>query len=105
MCMSEAAAASPASLQNVTAGFQLLSSVQGAENSVAVTLNALFVSLENFAIAFGKEAVIFLVIVGVLLYYSRLSPHLGKKLLEGGVIIGVFTAFVVPYLTVAAVSC
>ena len=103
--MSEAAAASPASLQNVTAGFQLLSSVQGAESTVAATLNALFVSLENFAVAFGKEAVIFLVIVGVLLHYSRLSPHLGKKLLEGGIIIGVFIAFVVPYLTAAAAPC
>ena len=103
--MSEAAAASPAGLQNVTAGFQLLSSVQGAENTVAVTLNALFVSLENFAVAFGKEAVVFLVIVGVLLHYSRLNPHLGKKLLEGGIIIGVFIAFVVPYLAVAAAPC
>jgi len=102
MCMSaSAAAASPASLQNATSGFQLLSSVQGAETTVAVTMNALLVSLENFAIVLGKEAVIFLIVIGVLLHFSRLGTLLGKRLIEGGVIIGVFVLFIVPYLAVA----
>jgi hypothetical protein len=59
------------------------------------------VSSENFAIALGREAVVFLVILGVLLYFSRLNTHLGKRLLEGGVIIGVFVAWLAPYLMVA----
>jgi len=101
--MSEAAAAAGNStaLQPVGGGLQLLSNVQGAETFVASTLNALLISLENFAISVGKEAVIFLIIVGVLLHFTRLSTLLGKRLIEGGVIIGVFIAFVVPYLTVA----
>ena len=107
MCMSEAAAAANStSLQPMAgSGFQLLSYLQGAETSAASTLNALLASLESFAVSLGKEAVVFLVIIGVLLYYSRLGTHLGKKLIEGGIIIGVFIAFVVPYLTVAASSC
>ena len=100
--MSEAAAgASPSSLQAAGSGFQLLSSVQGAETVIAATLNALFVSLENFAIVLGKDAVIFLIIFGVLLHFSRLGTLLGKRLIEGGVIIGVFVTFVVPYLAFA----
>jgi len=104
MCMSEAAA-SPAYLQNSAAGFQLLSNIQGAETMVAATLNVLLVSLENFAISLGREAVIFLVIIGVLLHFSRLGTLLGKRLIEGGIVIGVFLAFGVPYLTVAAAAC
>ena len=105
MCMSEAAANATSLQPAGGSGFQILSYVQGAETTIASTLNALLVSLENLAITLGREAVIFLVIVGVLLYYSRLGPHLGKKLLEGGIVIGVFLLFVAPYLTVAVANC
>ncbi len=102
MCMSEAATAlNSTSLQPAASGIQILSYIQGAETSVTLTLNAVLVSLENFAIAVGKDAVIFMLIIGVLLHYSRLGTLLGKRLIEGGVIIGLFILFVVPYLAVA----
>lgn len=104
MCMSQAAAASPAYLQNSTA-FQLLSNVQGAETTVAAVLNALLVSMENFALVLGKEMVLVLIVFGVLLHFSRLGTLLGKRLIEGGVVIGVFIVFVVPYLTAATAPC
>ena len=68
---------------------------------MAVALNAVLVSLENFAVVLGKDAVVFLIIFGVLLHFSRLGTLLGKRLIEGGVVIGLFILFVVPYLTVA----
>jgi len=105
MCMSEAAANATSLQPAGGSGFQLLSSVQGAETTFASTLNLVLISLENFAIAVGKDAVVFLVIVGVLLHFSRLGTHLGKKLIEGGVVIGVFLLFVAPYLTVAVANC
>ena len=102
MCMSSAAAAaSPQSSQAADAGFQILRNIQGAETTLAANVNALMVSSENFAITLGKEAVIFLAIIGVLLYFSSLNRHLGKRLVEGGIVIGVFVAYVVPYLTAA----
>ena len=45
-----------------------------------------------------EAAVVFLVIAGVLLWFSRVNKRLGKELLEGGVIIGLFIEFVVPVL-------
>lgn len=101
--MSEAAAnATATSLQPVAgSGFNLLSYVQGWETNIAAGMNALLVSLENFVVTLGRQAVIFLIIIGVLLYFTRVSPLLGKRLLEGGIVIGLFIAFVVPYLTVA----
>ena len=105
MCMSQAAAASPAYLQNSTAWVQLLSNVQGAETTAATVLSALLVSLEGFAVVLGKEMVLFLIIFGVLLHFSRISTLLGKRLIEGGVVIGVFIVFAVPYLTAAAAPC
>ncbi len=103
MCMSSAAAAAaiPQSAQVGDVGFQILSNVQGFETTVAANVNALMVSSENFAVTLGKDAVIFLVIIGVLLYFSTLSRHMGKRFVEGGIVIGVFVAYVVPYLTVA----
>jgi hypothetical protein len=105
MCMSEVAV-NGTSLQPVpSSGIQVLSYLQGVETTVGVTLNAVLVSLENFAISVGKDAIVFMLIIGVLLFYSRLNTLLGKRLIEGGVIIGIFMLFVVPYLTVAVASC
>jgi hypothetical protein len=102
MCMSEAAAGvGPTSLQPAAAGLQILSYIQGAENTLTVTVNAVLVSLENFAVVLGKEAVVFMLITGVLLHYSRLGTLVGKRLIEGAVIIGLFILVVVPYITVA----
>lgn len=103
MCMSQAAAGiNGTSLQPIpTSGFQLLANVQGAEATIAADVTALLVSLENFALTLGKEAVVFLVIIGVLLYYTRLGTHMGKKLMEGGVVIAIFITFVVPYIAIS----
>ncbi len=64
-----------------------------AANTVAVTS-----TLDNAALDIGKAAVVFLVIAGVVLWFSRVNKHLGKELVEGGVIIGLFIEFVVPIL-------
>jgi hypothetical protein len=105
--MSEAAAGVNAtSLQPVPgSGIQVLSYLQGVETTVGVTLNAVLVSLENFAVWVGKDAIVFMLIIGVLLFYTRLNTLLGKRLIEGGVIIGIFILFVLPYLTVAVAGC
>jgi hypothetical protein len=55
-------------------------------------------TMDNAAIDIGKAAVVFLVIAGVLLWFSRVNKHLGKELVEGGIIIGLFIEFAVPVL-------
>src|ERR1700757_4192918 len=98
MCMSSAAAAaaSPQSAQAGDVGFQLVSSIQGLETTLAANVNALMVSSENLAITLGKEAVVFLVVIGVLLYFSSISRRTGKRFVEGGIVIGIFVAYIVP---------
>lgn len=106
MCMSEAAAGvNSTALQPAASGIQVLSYLQGVESTVTVTINAVLVSLENFAISVGKDAIVFMLVIGVLLFYTRLNTLLGKRLIEGGVIIGLFFLFVLPYITVAVAGC
>ena len=52
----------------------------------------------NAALQIGQAAVVFLIIVGTLLYFSRLNKRLGRDLLEGGILIAIFIAYGVPYL-------
>ena len=61
-------------------------------------MTAVTLTMDNAAIDIGKAAVIFLVISGVLLWFSRVNKHLGKELLEGGILIGLFIEFGVPVL-------
>ncbi len=99
MCMSSAAAAAASPQTSSQAGIQLLPYIQGYENTIAVNLNAVLASFENFALALGEDAVIFLAIVGVIIWFSRLNERLGKKFVEGGVVIAIFVSVVAPYIT------
>lgn len=51
--------------------------------------------------AMAAGAVVFLIILGVLLFYSGIGKRQGKQFIEGGVIIAIFLAFGVPYLVKA----
>jgi hypothetical protein len=66
--------------------------------SFVAAVNAVMVSLEGSMLTMATGAVVFLLIAGVLLYYSGLGKRHGKQFIEGGVIIAVFMAFGVPYL-------
>jgi hypothetical protein len=88
----------PASPANSTAASGVVPAIQGFANAFATNMSAVTLTLDNAAIDIGKAAVIFLVIAGVLLWFSRVNKHLGKELLEGGIIIGLFIEFGVPVL-------
>jgi len=97
MCM--AAAATPTSAPVAPAsGFQIVGFIQQYGGYLASGVNAALSSADNTIILIAKSAFVFLIILGVLLYYSRLGKRLGKELLEGGVVIGIFLFFGVPYL-------
>jgi hypothetical protein len=72
--------------------------LQNFANGFATNMNVVTLAMDNAAIDIGKAAVVFLVIAGVLLWFSRVNKHLGKELVEGGIIIGLFIEFVVPVL-------
>jgi len=76
----------------------LVPSLQGWVTAFAANAAAVTSTMDNAAIDIGKAAVVFLVIAGVVLWFSRVNKHLGKELLEGGVIIGLFIEFGVPLL-------
>jgi hypothetical protein len=61
-------------------------------------MSVVTLTMDNAAIDIGKAAVVFLVIAGVLLWFSRVNKHPGEELVEGGVIIGLFIEFAVPEL-------
>ncbi len=98
--MSQAAAAS-AQAPTSTNGFQPITYIQQLGGYVASNINLAMASVDNSLILIAKSAFVFLIILGVLLYYSRVGKRLGKELLEGGIIIGLFLAFGVPYLQTA----
>jgi hypothetical protein len=54
--------------------------------------------MDNAAVDVGKAAVVFLIIAGVVLWFTRVNKHVGKELVEGGIFIGLFIEFVVPFL-------
>lgn len=75
-----------------------VSSIQGFANTFAAGTASLIATLDGAAVDIGRAAFIFLIIAGVLLWFSRVNKHLGKELVEGGVIIALFIEFVVPIL-------
>jgi len=86
----------PASSSSNSTG--LAGAIQGFASGFATNLTAVTLTMDNAAVDIGKAAVIFLVISGVLLWFSRVNKHLGKELLEGGILIGLFIEFAVPFL-------
>jgi hypothetical protein len=92
------ASASPAAAANASALSGVVPAIQGFANGFATNMSVVTLTMDNAAIDIGKAAVVFLVIAGVLLWFSRVNKHLGKDLVEGGVLIGLFIEFVVPVL-------
>lgn len=88
----------PASAANSTAASGLVPSLQGWVSSFATNAAAVTLTMDNATIDIGKAAVVFLVIAGVVLWFTHVNKHLGKELLEGGIVIGLFIEFVVPVL-------
>jgi hypothetical protein len=93
----QVASAAPA-VVNSTADSGVVPAIQGFANGFAANMSVVTLTLDNAAIDIGKAAVVFLIITGVLLWFSRVNKHLGKELLEGGIIIGLFIEFAVPVL-------
>jgi hypothetical protein len=97
-----AVAAVPAQLApaaaNSTVASGIVPAIQNFASGFATNMTAVTLTMDNAAIDIGKAAVIFLVIAGVLLWFSHVNKHLGKELLEGGIIIGLFIEFGVPVL-------
>ena len=91
------ASAAPA-VVNSTAASGIVPWIQNFANGFAANMSVVTLTMDNAAIDIGKAAVVFLVIAGVLLWFTRVNKHLGKELLQGGVIIGLFIEFVVPIL-------
>jgi hypothetical protein len=92
------ASASPAVAANSTSVSGIVPAIQGFVSGFATNASAVTLSMDNAAIDLGKAAVVFLVIAGVLLWFTRVNKHLGKDLVEGGIFIGLFIEFVVPFL-------
>lgn len=89
--------ASPAA-SNSTSLSGVVPAIQSFANGFATNMSVVTLTMDNAAVDIGKAAVVFLVIAGVLLWFSRVNKHLGKELLEGGILIGLFIEFVVPVL-------
>ncbi len=91
------ASASPPAA-NTTALSGVVPAIQNFANAFAVNMAAVTLSMDNAVIEIGQAAVVFLVIAGIVLWFTRVNKHLGKELLEGGIVIGLFIEFGVPVL-------
>ena len=59
---------------------------------------ALLAVITKAAVTIGQVAFTTLIVVGVLLWFSRINKHLGKGLVEGGIVIFLFIEFFLPWL-------
>jgi hypothetical protein len=92
------ASAAPAAAANSTGLSGIVPAIQNFATGFAVNASAVTLTMDNAAIDLGKAAVVFLIIAGVLLWFSRANKRLGKDLVEGGILIGLFIEFAVPVL-------
>ena len=76
----------------------IIPAIQSFSSGFASNVGVVTLSLDNAAIDIGKAAVVFLIIAGVILWFSRANRRLGRELVQGGVLIGLFIEFVVPAL-------
>jgi hypothetical protein len=88
----------PAPGANSTAISGIVPAIQNFASGFATNMNLVTLTLDNAAVDIGKAAVVFLVIVGVILWFTRVNKRLGKDLLAGGILIGLFIEFGVPVL-------
>jgi hypothetical protein len=88
----------PAPGANSTAISGLVPAIQNFASGFATNMSAVTLTMDNAAVDIGKAAVIFLVIAGVILWFTRVNKHLGKELVSGGILIGLFIEFGVPVL-------
>ncbi len=101
---STAAAAAPAKLApdpsaaNSTALSGFVPAIQNFASGFATNMTAVTLTMDSAAVDIGKAAVVFLVISGILLWFTKVNRHLGKDLLKGGILIGLFIEFGVPVL-------
>jgi hypothetical protein len=93
-----ASAAPAAAAGNSTALAGVVPWIQNFATGFATNMSVVTLTMDNAAIDIAKAAVVFLIIAGVLLWFSRVNKRLGKDLLSGGIIIGLFIEFAVPVL-------
>jgi hypothetical protein len=91
------ASAAPAAA-NATGLAGIVPAIQNFASGFATSMTAVTLTMDNAAIDIAKAAVVFLVISGVLLWFSTVNRRLGKNLLSGGIIIGLFIEFGDPVL-------
>jgi len=88
----------PAPGANSTAISGLVPAIQNFASGFATNMTAVTLTMDNAAVDIGKAAVIFLVIAGAILWFTRVNKRMGKELVSGGILIGLFIEFVVPVL-------
>jgi len=76
----------------------IIPAIQNVATIFAANVRVVTVALDNVTVDIGAAIAIFLVILGVILWFSRIQRRLGKELVAGGIMIGAFIEFVVPYL-------
>jgi len=96
-CLSQPQALA-AQAANSTQLAQVVPAIQQYTNSISCNITVVLLTFTNAALQIAEAGVVFLIIAGTLLYFSRLNKRLGKELLEGGILIAIFLAYGVPYL-------
>jgi len=91
-----ATAAQPAANSTSLAG--IVPAVSNYAAQFAANVAMVTVAMDNAALEIGKAAVIFLIISGVIIWFTRVNRRFGKELVGGGVFIGLFIQFGVPFL-------
>ena len=77
----------------------LATAIQQFASQFAVETAAVLTSVDTAVLDIARVAYVTCLLVGVLLYFSRLGRRMGKDLIVGGVILAVIAEYLIPTFT------
>ena len=72
--------------------------IQSLAQQFTSLMSVVLTTIDTTVIQLARLAYVSVLLLGILLYFTRVERRLGKDLIKGGVILAVLSEFVFPYL-------
>ncbi len=73
--------------------------VQQLAQQFVTIMGSVLSTIDSTVIAIARLAYVSILLIGILLYFTRVERRLGKDLIKGGVILAVLSEFVFPQIS------
>jgi hypothetical protein len=72
--------------------------IQSLAQQFTSLMSVLLTTIDSTVIQLARLAYVSVLLLGILLYFTRLERRLGKDLIKGGVVLAVLSEFIFPFL-------